>query len=366
MRSRRVSTTRGVEIGFLVLLVVCLVQTTWWILDNVRYTAEVRDRLRRAYEADALEARRLLGAGADEDEVAGLFPGLDVAGGQGRVAVRPEVLEALDREVFHRRNRYGWEGTFFLLVLAAGVVVLSRGLRQQARLRRRQENFIAAVGHELKSPLASLRLSGETLGLRLPTDEARARLARRILEDVDRLEGTVTNILETRRVEEGRLRTVPERLDLAEAVRRVLEDLRPLLEDRGVRIALDVPEGLAVEADAGAVRSVLRNLVDNAAKAVSSRDDPRISIAARQESRFVRVRVGDNGVGFPPAEAPRLFEKFYRLGDEITRRSRGSGLGLYLVRRLVELDGGRVRAASGGPGLGAEFVVDWRAAGEAT
>jgi signal transduction histidine kinase len=362
MRFRRLSTTRGFQIGFLVLLVVCLVQTGWWILDNVYYTANVRERIGEARDAQVRGARRLLDAGVDPAEVAALFPDLHVGADAESVSVRPEALEALDEETFDRRYRYGWEGTFFLVVLAAGMVVLYRALRQEERLRQRQENFIAAVGHELRSPLASLRLSGETLALRQPTEESRARLSRRIVEDTDRLDGMVTNILQTRRLEEGRIRTRPGRLRLHDAVGHVVEEAGPLLEDRGIRMVTDVPRELNVEADSVALGSVLRNLVDNAAKAVTGREEPLIRLTARPDGRFVRVEVEDNGVGFPPGEANRLFEKFYRLGEEITRTSRGSGLGLYLVRHLVELDGGRVRASSAGPGRGAEFVVHWRAA----
>jgi signal transduction histidine kinase len=111
-----------------------------------------------------------------------------------------------------------------------------------------------------------------------------------------------------------------------------------------------------------AVRTVLRNLVDNAIKAVAAKGGGVVRVEGRRAAGAVELEVRDDGVGFPPEEADRLFEKFYRLGDELRRTSPGSGLGLYIVRRFVQLTGGRVSARSAGPGEGAAFTVRWPAA----
>ena len=131
--------------------------------------------------------------------------------------------------------------------------------------------------------------------------------------------------------------------------------------EAGIEVETHVEPGLAIHADPVAARTVLHNLFDNAIKATALGGGGRVRVEARRRARFVELAVTDTGVGFEPREAARLFEKFYRSGDELRRRSRGSGLGLYLVRSLVEQGGGRVWAESEGPGRGATFGVSWRA-----
>ena len=138
------------------------------------------------------------------------------------------------------------------------------------------------------------------------------------------------------------------------------------LEDRaaraGVELEMDVTENMFVRVDPVALRMVVLNLVDNAIKATAAADGGPVSVGARREGRFVRMDVADSGIGFDPGDADKLFEKFYRQGDEMLRKHQGSGLGLYLVRRMVELSRGRVSAQSPGPGRGATFTVLWPAA----
>ena len=361
--ARRIEPERALQIGFLMLLAVCAAQVVWWIFDEVAYTTSVEKQILAHHDRDAAAAARLLAGGMPQDEVLAIFEELVPAEGGG-VVVSSEVQERLHEDRRRRINRYVWEGSFFLLVLLAGVAVLARAMRQDASLRRRQQNFVAAVSHEFKSPVASMRLAAETLLYRDPPQEMRERIVRRLVQDIDRLESMVINILDAARIEEGALPRMPERLDVAEMVRTALEEQRVHAEEAGVELACEAPAGLVVEADRAAMSSVLRNLVDNAIKAAEAGEGGHVVVEAAREGSVVRVTVRDDGVGFPPDEATNLFLKFYRPGDELQRRSRGSGLGLYLVRRFVELDGGRVEAASDGPGRGARFTVRWPAAEE--
>jgi signal transduction histidine kinase len=118
---------------------------------------------------------------------------------------------------------------------------------------------------------------------------------------------------------------------------------------------------LEVQADPIALRTVLSNLVDNAIKATIANGGGTVTLRAEESGQFVKLVVRDSGVGFAANETNRLFEKFYRPGDELRRKTRGSGLGLYIVRRFVELEHGRVSAHSDGPGQGAVFTVLWPA-----
>jgi two-component system, OmpR family, phosphate regulon sensor histidine kinase PhoR len=319
----RSPSTRSVQVGFFLLLLVCAAQLAFWMWDEWRYTQVMTDRL-----AEALAAT---GAGSEQ-------------------------LTQLARDRAQRLNRYAWEGAFFLAVLLAAMGVVLKALREEAELRRRQERFLAAVSHEFKSPLASLRLSVETLSLRDPAVAERAELVRRIVVELGRLERMVANTLDTSRLASGG-EPHPERVELDAIVTEMTDELAEFAAECEVRVETHVLHGVVVHADRDGVRTVVRNLLHNAIKA-----SPRggvVQVQAQAEGHDVVLEVSDDGVGFPPKEAPRLFEQFYRVEGDGRGRMQGTGLGLYLVARLVAHAGGRVRAQSAGNGLGAVFTVRW-------
>lgn len=352
---------RALQIGFLVLLATCFAQAAYWIIDQVLHTAEVRDRLEGHYETDSSAARWMLAEGAPAEDVQRLFPHLVLSAGPSGVQVEQGFVQALERERAKRLNRYGWEGGFFLAVLLGSMGVIAHALRQSAELVKRQQNFLAAVSHEFKSPLASLRLSAETLELRELDRTATRRIAERMVAEVDRLEVMVTDILDAARLGEGRVAPEPMRLVLADEAARVVGHLACRARPARVELSADVPENLEVWADPAALRAVLSNLVRNAIHSVAASGGGNVRLTARAEANAVVIEVTDDGTGFEPAEAAKLFEKFYRPGDELRRRTPGTGLGLFIVENFVRLAGGSVEAASPGPGLGARFTVHWPA-----
>ncbi len=351
--------TRPLQIGFLVLLGLSSAQLAWWLIDQVQYAGAVRSRLLAEHHADAEAAGVLSRLGLRTVEVLRLYPHLDLAADSATFVVSPRERAMLDRDRHRRLNRYAWEGAFFLAVLLGAMSVVYRALHEEAQLRRRQEGFLAAVSHELKSPLASLRLSTETLALRDPPAERRAELVRRLLEDLGRLERMIKNTLDTSRLSATTPRTHPEEVELADEVVSALAELRPQAEEGGVTVVNTVPRDLIVHADRDAVRTILRNLLDNAIRSAGEGGGGRVKVESEVEPNEVRLSLWDDGIGFPPAEASLLFEKFYRVEGDDRGRHTGTGLGLYLVRRCAELDGGRVVAHSDGPGRGAVFSVTW-------
>jgi signal transduction histidine kinase len=355
------ATLRATQIALLVLLVACSAQVLWWFIDQRLHSAADLRRLTALYEADRQAAVELLATGEGAGRIEQLFPHLQVNG--TAVQVRPEEQAALTAERARRLRQYGWEGSFFLLVLVGCMVALWRALRQETELRQRQENFIAAASHELKSPLASLRLSTETLALRQPDPQRARQLVERLLDDLARMEHVVAKILDTARLEQGRFELASEALHLAPAVAAVLGELETRAGGSGVHLASHVPAELAVEADPIAVRTVVRNLVENAVNATATQGGGEVVLEARAADGYVELSVHDDGIGFAPEESSHLFEKFYRPGDELRRRSAGTGLGLFIVQRLMEVARGRVAAHSDGHGRGAVFTVSWPAAG---
>ena len=349
---------KALQIGFLALLIISAATVAWWIFDHVTYERDLRDRLAMLYDADA-QADTAAFAGAEE-RFAELLPHLSID--SGLATVRVEAIDALEQEAASRINRYLWEGGFFLLVLIGGMGVLTRTIRRDDDLRRRQQNFLAAVSHEFKSPLASMRLSAETLLMRA-TDPDTQRLGQRVLEDGERLLRMVDNLLETTRLEEGRHTLESEPVALQEIVAQCIEAIAERARLSGIAVETQVPQELAIAADRAAFETVLRNLLDNAVKACVAGEGSKIRVEASAGEGQITISVHDDGLGFPPSEATAIFEKFHRLGDELRRTTPGTGLGLYIVKRLVELSGATVEATSPGSGRGATVTVHWPAAG---
>jgi signal transduction histidine kinase len=348
---------RRLQVAFVVLLVVCVAQLGWWLIDQWTHTAADTRRTEQLHRQSLAAAEALKGHGLSPEAITKLFPQIiDTTAG---LAIDPRVLAELDDERFSRINQYAWEGGFFLLVLLATIGVLASAIRSEARLRRRQSNFVTAVTHELKSPLAAMRLAAETLELRHAEGETRERIIRRLLASLDRMESTVANVLDTARIDEGKLALAPHDVDVAEVVDELVESLANTALSRGVRLRTEIPEGLRVRADPQALNAALRNLVDNALGAVTGAEIPTVSVSASADDGWAMIEVRDNGRGFNPQDAEKLFEKFYRPGDEMRREGRGTGLGLYIARQLAHSSGARLSGHSGGPGKGATFRLRW-------
>lgn len=350
--------SKALLLGFLALLAISTAQVAWWVADQRSLARQVRDHVTSLYEADALAVTAAFAQATPQ--LPELMPHLEIDAELGTATVRPESLEALAADADSRINRYTWEGGFFLLVLLGGMTVLTRTIRYDAQLRTRQQNFLAAVSHELKSPLASIRLAAETLIRRSGHDHTE-RLARRMLEDGERLLRMVENLLDTTRLEDGRIELKDEALDLSSAVTAEVARYLEPARSHGIGIHVDVSDDLRIAADPVAIETVLRNLLDNAIKACVAGQGKNVWVDAQADESVVRINVRDDGSGFSPEDAAMIFEKFYRLGDEMRRSTPGTGLGLYLVRGLAELSGARVSAASEGPGLGATVTVEWPA-----
>ena len=313
--------TKAMQIGFLALLLISAAQVGWWMYDGVRYARSVEQRF---------------------------------------AASDPAVAE--DSEA--RINRIVWEGGFFLVVLIGGMAVLTRTLRYDAELRRRQQNFLAAVSHEFKSPLASIQLAAETLVMRSREEDGK-RLGTRILEDGERLLRMIDNLLDTTRLEEGRQHLTPQPTDLHAASQAAIAAIAERARSSGVTVTLAVPENLTLNVDPVVVETGLRNLLDNALKSCIAAKTGAIEIRGTSDASGITLGVSDDGLGFPPEDAEMIFEKFHRLGDELRRTTTGSGLGLYIVKRLVELSGGTVQATSLGNGRGATVSMRWPEAARA-
>jgi len=221
---------------------------------------------------------------------------------------------------------------------------------------RRKDEFLAMLAHELRNPLAPIRNSIHILQQRMPNDE----LLRRPLEVMERqvrqLTGLVDDLLDVSRITRGQINLRKQTLELADVVDQAVEASRPLLEARRHRFEVQIPdEPIFVEADATRLAQIVLNLLNNAAK--YTEEGGYVSLSVERTGEQVVLRVRDSGMGIPPETLPKVFELFVQGERTIDRAQGGLGIGLTVVRRLVELHGGTVQAFSEGLGRGSEFVV---------
>ena len=348
--------SKALQIGFLVLFLISAAQVFWWITDHAAYTRGITDRLVVLYDSDAQVVTRFLGETPTIAELEALLPHLKIESGIARVEV--SAVDEIEGEESSRINQYFWEGGFFLLVLLGGIIVLTRTIRHDAQLRKRQQNFLAAVSHEFKSPLASMQLAAETLTMRIDEPIAQ-RLGGRILQDGARLLRLIENLLDTTQLEEGYHSLKMEPVSLINIVNASIAQLEEHAQTHNIRITQEIPEELTLVADSTAVESVFRNILDNAVKACIAGEGKSITVTARTKHNQVEVKVSDDGIGFIPQDSAMIFEKFYRSGEEMRRVMAGTGLGLYIARELVKLSGGKIEAFSKGKGRGATFTINW-------
>jgi signal transduction histidine kinase len=350
-------TTRVFQLTALVLVVLSVVQVGWWVYD------QRGDAIRKSEESLQMHAREvgaaqaLLEAGTPEERVRELLPAVIIQ--NGRASADPELEARLRREELSEINQYVWESAFFLLALGACIAVISRALRAEARVLQEQDHFLALVSHQFKTPLASLQLSLETLSMRSLSPPEQRSLIERMLADLARMETLVTRILDSVRLERGRVDLKREPVELSAAVARVVGQFEERARAERITFSTDVPRGLEVYADPLAVDVVIRNLVENALAAVAPVGGGTITLTARRLNGEVELSVRDTGVGFRPDDTAQLFKKFSRLNRSGGTAYYGTGLGLFIVRRMMQLAGGRVSAHSEGVGQGAQFVLAW-------
>jgi PAS domain S-box-containing protein len=220
---------------------------------------------------------------------------------------------------------------------------------------RRKDDFLATLAHELRNPLAPIRNSLAVLRL-AGANPAGERVYEMMERQVDQMVRLVDDLLEVSRITRGKVELRRERVELGAVLRAAVETSRPLLDAASHRLELVLPEGkLFLDADPVRLAQVFANLLNNAAKYTEERG--RIALDARCQASEVVVSVRDDGVGIPPDRLAEVFEPFTQVDRSLGRAQGGLGIGLTLVRRLVELHGGRVEARSDGPGRGSEFLV---------
>jgi signal transduction histidine kinase len=242
------------------------------------------------------------------------------------------------------------------LFLAAGMWLTYRNVSREMALARLKSDFVSNVSHELRTPLSLIRLFAETLEMgRVKSPEKYQEYFSIIRKESERLTALINNILDFARIEAGKREYDFRETNVAELVRRTLDSYRYQIEQQGFTLRENILDDLpALWVDREAIARSLLNLVNNAMK--YSREEKFLAVEVYRDDGVVRLDVVDRGIGIPRSEQPKIFEKFYRISDPLVHESKGSGLGLSLVRHIAEAHGGCVTVESA-PGKGSRFTI---------
>lgn len=248
-------------------------------------------------------------------------------------------------------------GIIFFALIITGLVLNTTFLIREIRRNEQQDAFLNAMTHELKTPIASIKLYLETLKSRDVKEDKRREFYDVMLADSDRLLTTVEQVLQASRTKEKSRKLNLSKIEIGELLNECARLIRSRynLEEDTIKVTESLGE-ICVSGDAGELRTVFGNLLDNAVKYSDKEIDVSVSAKIRQKS-IVEIRVKDKGAGISPEELKRVFKRFYRVPNNSTQIAKGTGLGLYIVQSVIKKHGGKVFAKSQGEGTGSTFIV---------
>jgi signal transduction histidine kinase len=263
-------------------------------------------------------------------------------------------LEFILHEQQRKTAQYIGEGSIFLLVIVIGAVYLYRAVIHQIRIQQQQQNFMMAVTHELKTPLAVAKLNLETLLRHKLEEEKQKKILQSALEETNRLNDITNNILVSAQLEGGAYTVAHDEIDLSSLVLKSFNDFKSRFPER--KFELSIQPDLTTWGDIPLLQILFNNLIENAIK-YSPRDSPVIASFGKINNHTV-FKIHDLGTGIPENQKKKVFRKFYRLGNEAIRTAQGTGLGLYLCKKIAEDHRATISIKDNNP-VGSIFVVSF-------
>jgi signal transduction histidine kinase len=266
-------------------------------------------------------------------------------------------LEAILLEQQRKKAQYIGEGSIFLLVIVIGAIYLYRAVIHQIRIQQQQQNFMMAITHELKTPLAVAKLNLETLLRHKLEEERQKKILQSALEETNRLNDITNNILVSAQLEGGAYILAHDEIDLSSLILKSFNDFKSRFPER--KFELNIQPDLGMWGDIPLLQILFNNLIENAIK-YSPRDEPVIASFGKVSNHTI-FSIYDLGAGIPENQKKKVFRKFYRLGNEATRTAQGTGLGLYLCKKIAEDHRATISIKDNSP-VGTIFVVTFPAA----
>lgn len=250
------------------------------------------------------------------------------------------------KEKLSKRNRqYTSEGVTFLLIIIMGAGIVYTALRRTQLLSKQQQNFMLSITHELKSPIAAVKLNLETIGKRKLTEEQLQTLVGRSIKESNRLNDLCNNLLLASQLQSAQFKPASERINLTDIVEDTLQQFA--YRDAHI-IASEVEEDVFIAGDKLLWRLVISNLLENAIKYTPPKSTIEVKLSKTEEEEAL-LQVVDNGAGIKDEEKKKIFQKFYRIGNEESRNTKGTGLGLYIVSEIVNRHKGSIEIRDNEP-----------------
>jgi len=249
-----------------------------------------------------------------------------------------QQLQKIEIEKKRKTVQYVSEGATFFLLIVLGAVVVFRAVRRQFRQSQQQQNFMMAITHELKTPIAIAKLNLETLQKHKLSEEQQQQLISNTLQEAGRLNTLCNNLLLASQIEAGDYKLTTEKIDFSELVTESATDFKMRFPKRNIGITAG--KDVYITGDRLLLQMAVNNLVDNAIK--YSTKDEKIEILLKKENDEIKILIKDEGKGIPDEEKNNIFNKFYRVGNLHTKGAKGTGLGLYLTKKIIEQHNGKI------------------------
>ncbi|MCW3087784.1 MAG: two-component sensor histidine kinase [Sediminibacterium sp.] len=251
--------------------------------------------------------------------------------------------------------QYIGEGSTFLALILVGAVFVFRATRRQILLSQQQQNFMMAITHELKTPIAITQLNLETLQKRKLDEDRQQKLISNTLQEANRLNTLCNNILLASQLDAGAYAPAKQEINFSDLVEGCVDDFKTRFPSR--TIIENISEGQYVNGEALLLQILVNNLVENALK--YSPKESAVTISLAEEHKRLRLTVSDEGHTIPGSEKKKIFDKFYRIGNENTRKAKGTGLGLYLCSKIAESHHGYISVTDNQP-AGSNFTASFK------
>jgi len=266
-----------------------------------------------------------------------------------------QKFDAFTDEHKRKTAQYISEGITFVFVTLVGAVFVYRAVRRQFRLGKAQQNFMMAVTHELKTPIAVVNLNLETLQKRKLDEGRQQHIIASTLKEAERLNDLTTNILVTSQLESGNYMPDKEKVDMSSLTNKAVSDFMHRFPNRNIRSHID--EDIFITGEKLLLQLLINNLIDNALK-YSPKSNP-VFVELKKTNEHAQLNVIDDGNGIADNEKRKVFQKFYRSGDEDIRKTKGTGLGLYLCKRIAETHKAKMKVTNNQP-TGSIFTFEFK------
>ncbi len=242
------------------------------------------------------------------------------------------ALEKITNVEKRKTAQYIGEGAVFFLLIIAGAIYIYRVVKRQFKISRQQQNFMMAITHELKTPIAVTKLNLETLQKRKLEESQQQRLLQNTIQEANRLNALCNNMLLYSQIEEGGYKIIKEQVNLSALVNECINEFQTRFPQRQYTTAIE--PGLHIQGDLLLVQMAINNLIDNAAK-YTPKELPVALLLFKEDANTV-FQIKDEGKGIANEEKKKVFDKFYRVGNTATKEAKGTGLGLYLTKKIVQ------------------------------